>query len=262
MKRRRALLLSITIVLALCAVCGLWLHRERQQYALNRLLITALEHGDLTKALALINAGADPNTRQVPLPAPSLKLLLAYLLHHAPPSHQSPTALMFACDTYIFTLPDALSFADDHPLFQAMLTHGADVHAIEGEHRTALHFATKRGRLHTVELLLQHKADVNAQDSRKITPLMEAINHNQAEVAHLLLLHGANPNMEDNIGRAVLYYAIEELYDNTAEDFITDLLAHGANPNLPNRYGVSPLQFAQHYGQPRLVRLLKQHGAK
>ncbi len=49
MKSRRALLLSITVVLALCAACGVWLHRERQQYALNRQLIAALERAAQSK---------------------------------------------------------------------------------------------------------------------------------------------------------------------------------------------------------------------
>ena len=35
MKPRRAMLLSLTVVFALCAACGLWLHWERQQYALG-----------------------------------------------------------------------------------------------------------------------------------------------------------------------------------------------------------------------------------
>lgn len=69
MKPRRALLFSITVVLVLCAASGWWLHKERQQYALNRQLIDALEHNDTKTALTFVNEGADPNTRQSPMPA-------------------------------------------------------------------------------------------------------------------------------------------------------------------------------------------------
>lgn len=75
MNRRRALLLFLTVALALCAACGLWLHWEQQQYALNRQLIAVLINGDTQAALTLVNAGADPNTCYAPTPAPTLKLL-------------------------------------------------------------------------------------------------------------------------------------------------------------------------------------------
>src|SRR5580700_3423793 len=54
----------------LCALClfliggpGLGQRIQRRQSALNRQLIAALGHGDMKRALALAEAGADPNTR-------------------------------------------------------------------------------------------------------------------------------------------------------------------------------------------------------
>ena len=99
MKRRRSLLLLFVLsALLLIAAGGLWLRQAKRQYALNRQLIDALVHGDFKQALALVNAGADPNTRSTPPPAPTFKLLLHQLLHRSPvPVNNSPTAFIMAC---------------------------------------------------------------------------------------------------------------------------------------------------------------------
>jgi hypothetical protein len=177
MKPRRALLLSLTVVLALCAACGLWLHREQRQYALNRQLIDALEHGDTKQALALVNAGADPNTRQFSTPAPTLPELLKQLLHHTPPpDNNSPTAFRMAFGAYWSTTPNQsfhlISLDENLPLIQAILAHGANVNARDSSNLTVLHDAVAYDQLHTVELLLQHGADINVQDTTREIPTL------------------------------------------------------------------------------------------
>lgn len=263
MKRRRALLLFLTIMLALCAACGVWLHRERQQYNLNRLLIDALEHEDTKTALALVNAGANPNTCLAPTPAPSLKLLLNQLLHHrALPDDTSPTAFLYACGAFSLTSPDGnmtVGGMDENlPLLRAMLAHGANVHATAYSHSTALHFAAADNRLHTAELLLQHGADVNAQDDAHYTPLLMVMPVPSANVLHLLLSHGANPNVQRADGSTLLHQAVFWPDANA----VVELLADGANPDIKNQNGDTPLQLAQQMNRPDLVRLLKQHGTK
>ena len=64
----------------------------------NRALIIALDNGDFQAALTLVNAGADPNTRKAPTPAPTLPQWLKHLLHHTPPpANDSLTAPMLGC---------------------------------------------------------------------------------------------------------------------------------------------------------------------
>jgi hypothetical protein len=143
MKRRRGLLWTLAVALALCGACGVWLHVQRQQYERNRQLIAALVHNDTKTALALVNAGAAPNTRQFPAPAPSLKSLLEHLLHHMPPpANDTPTAFLLACGALVLPMDgNRLSGPppeENRPLLQAMLAHGADVHARANGNRTAL----------------------------------------------------------------------------------------------------------------------------
>ena len=264
MKRRRALLLTLTLVLILCGTCSGWLYVQRQQYNRNRHLIAALQDHDAERAIALINAGADPNTRFIPLPAPTVSLLIAHLLHRElPPVNDSPTAFMFSCGALSSPMMQSsayvVSIEEDLPLLQVMLAHGADVQARTEDNQTSLHFAVDLKRLHTAELLLQHGADVNAQDTRQRTPLlMLVLRSTPIALVHLLLSHGANPNAEDNYGHTALYYAIEAF---DAKGVITELLAHGADPNLSSPIGLTPLQKAQQEKLPDLVRLLAR-GAK
>jgi len=264
MKRRRALLLSITFMLALCAACGWWLHREQQQYRINRALITALEKSDFQTALALVNAGANPNTPESPTPAPALSQLLKRLLHHTQPTaSNSPTALILACivDAKITGFMSGTANSEDAklPLFRAMLAHGANVNARSSDYGTALVLAALFENSHLIEMLLQHGADANIPDSKGNTPLMLAASYGSMKEVHLLLSHGANPNAQDSYGETALFGA---LFSPHAKELTTDLLAHGANPNLSDKRGRTPLQYVPRRQQPDLVRLLKQYGAK
>lgn len=260
MKQRRALLLSITLVLTLCATCGWWLHKERQQYADSRQLIDALERGDATTALTLVNEGADPNTRQTPPPTPTFHLLLAQLLHHSlPPTDHSPTAFLIASGIAwnlggysAQELPVTLD--ENIPLLQAMLASGADVESRDSNKRTSLHYAVWMGRWPTVQLLLQHGANVNVQDTDGITPLMWAAANDNVHVAQLLLSHGANPNIQDASGSTALYYAVSS---PNPEVLVLELMVYHANLTLHNNDGDTPLRRAQQRNRPDLVRLLK-----
>jgi hypothetical protein len=69
---RRVVLVTLFLLALLAAGALLWIRSERHQYVLNRQLIAALMQNDSRTALALVNEGADPNTRYMPTPAPSL----------------------------------------------------------------------------------------------------------------------------------------------------------------------------------------------
>jgi ankyrin repeat protein len=262
MKRRRALLFSLTVVLALCAACGWWLHRERQQYALNRQLIAALLHNDTKTALALVNEGADPNTRYGPPPAPSLKLLINHLLHHALPANTTDTAFIIACGSLVQMqhpyswrqqkFPSPLH--EDVPLVQSMLAHSANVRTPGHSKLTALHTAVFSNHIRTAELLLQKGAKVDAQDEYGRTALVFASASPTADMVRLLLAHHATVNMLDEQGCTPLYYAVASLNENNV---IPELLAYGADPNAKGKDGITPLIKAQQMNRAGLARLLR-----
>ena len=79
------------LILGLLAIGYLFIHR---QYRLDRELIAALAGHDVGRARALVLQGADPNTRYMPLPPPSLLQMWGRLIRNTPaPVNDSPTAL-------------------------------------------------------------------------------------------------------------------------------------------------------------------------
>ena|SRR6266581_9685588 len=58
--------------------------------------------------------------------------------------------------------------------------------------------------------LLEHGADIDALDNDHVTPLHLASRHGCVEGARLLLEHGANVHLEDNTGRTPFQVASEE----------------------------------------------------
>ena len=259
MKRRGTYGLRALVVGVLAAVCGVWLYVWQHQYTRDEQLIDALTSGDTKTALALVNAGANPNARYAPPPAPSFKLLLAKLLPHAPlPDTNNRTALMIACgqdwDAPTKALRYQYPWNENLLLVQTMLTRGANVNARTSHNRTALHYAVFEERPHTVELLLQHGANINAQDAAGRTPLMWAVTDGRRNMARLLLSHGANPNAQDTGGRTALFWAV---YWSGDAAIVHELLTRGANPNLSAKNGTTPLKAAQRRQRPDFVRLLK-----
>ena len=263
MKHRSVLLLTTMLVLALCAGGEAWLRVQRQQYARNRQLIAALVRDDTQFALALVNAGADPDTRSSPPPAPTLPILFARFLRHTPPPvNDSSTALQLACGLLVeeeqgLDTPFPPT-REDARLVQAMLAHGANVNAVQSDKATALHFAARDGRLRTVEMLLHYGANVNARNTAGWTPLMEAAMTPTANVTRLLLARGANVNAQNSVGETPLYVAVG--YGRAAST-VSELMTHGADPNLRAQDGETPLLLSEGGGSRELVRLLTR-GAK
>ncbi|XP_007904065.1 ankyrin repeat and SOCS box protein 18 [Callorhinchus milii] len=62
-----------------------------------------------------------------------------------------------------------------HQVCQLLMTHGADVNAVDGERATPLHRAARNANHALVQLLLQHHADVNAIDYNGSSPLRCAL---------------------------------------------------------------------------------------
>ena len=263
MKSKRGLLFRKVVALALCVACAAWLYGERQQYVRNRQLIAALMRDDTQAALALVNAGADPNTTDAAHSAEFLRWRLQRWLHRLPASTiGNPSAFLIACGG----LARPTKEEDIHAaktlarvrLVQAMLAHGADVQAKGWVGGSALLAAVANNHLGIAELLLQWGMNVNAGNAQGLTPLHYAAMNKSEAMTRLLLSHGANPNAREANGGSALQFAVA--YINSAST-LQLLLDHGADPNLPDRRGSTPIMTAKGIKRPALVRLLEQ-GAK
>jgi len=237
-RRYRAVLVLGTVCLLMVGAGGLWLRSVRRQEALNRQLIAALVKDDPKQALALVNAGADPNTPLEPMSPPSLTQLWNHLIHRTEPARNaSPSAFFMACGAYT-------SSADFRFL---------GIHTDEPE---------------LVETMLQHGARKNAKQYNGMTPLLWSISVRRPKTAGALIEHGVDVNAQVGGGFTALSWAVfESRTDNPSErskdtNIVRQLLAHGANPNVPGPNGLTPLQMAHNSNRPDLVALLKQAGAK
>ena len=258
MKHRRLLILSLLIVALLVGGCCLWVWQARRQCALNRQLVAALENNDTNQALVLVNAGADPDTRYNPPPAPTLNLLLMQLLHCSTvPADNSPTAFMLASGAFYKQPENAydpqLRRKDDPQLVQAMLTHGANLHALSAGKSTALRGAVCLNYKHVAELLLKQGANVNEQYANGWTPLMESVWHGDRNMVRLLLAYGANVNVQKHDGRTALHFSMLLSID---KNIVVQLRAHGADPHLHNKHGFTALTLAQEQHRSDIVALL------
>jgi hypothetical protein len=270
--KRTALITLLLVALLPVVVACLWLRARQRQYALNQQLIAALVKGDDRQALALVNAGADPNTNCKPNPVPSLSEFAQQIWHRsASPPEGCPTALLIACGSFWnnddTTIETQRTRPDAPQLVLAMLQHRAHINAQDYEQSTALVCAARDHRCNVVGVLLRSGANPNSTDWDGETPLMYAGRFEAGrDTVDLLLGHQGEVNKQDKSGKTALYFAVLNARQKTNCKSITEtilaLLAHRANPNLADKQGRTPLMVARRIKRPDLIALLKHFGAR
>jgi len=231
------------------------LQARQRQYALDRRLIAALEKNDAAQGLALVNAGADPNTPYEPPPPPSLRHLLDYMFHRPTrPRQYNPSAFQIACCTRYDLGKEAFG-PDSRPLVEAMLRHRAKIDARDSYGISSLGWAAYREHQKTVEVLLKNGADVNVHATDGSTPL-EYVAEGSPSIVRLLLDHGADVNARNNEGDTPLI----ALMPSARPEIVQILLEHGANVNAHNKDGETPL-ISGCSSNSGSIRLLLRHGA-
>ena len=184
----------------------------------------ALERRDVAGAIALLDKGADPNTR------------LRY----------GKTVLMAAAKAGAFDLASRL------------IERGADVNARNDNGGTALMYAAIPGHVETIALLIDHGADINALGHFNWTALMVAASKGHGEGVRLLLERGADPDVQDTYGWTPLMRAV---YGNK-QAAVAAFLAHAqVDLEMRDERGATALHVAVERGHPALVTELLVHGA-
>lgn len=218
--------------------------------------LTAILHGNLGAARALIACGADAhvtaNNRKSALHLvcgrgrgnnSRSSDLLEYLLdvHRINPNYLDSRKRTALHEAALFVRPDFV---------ELLLNKEATVMARDYAGTTPLHDAARflydrpedaPDSDRTIQLLLNKGAEVNAQDHLGYTPLHLALKHMKNSPVHFasvkrLVDANANLNAETNEGDTPLHFAARfgtrEAYEY--------LIFKGANPNVPNEKGRTP----------------------
>jgi ankyrin repeat protein len=153
-------------------------------------------------------------------------------------------------------LADAAKSGDVIAL-RVLLRQHVDVNATEPDGSTALHWASYRGDVDTVDLLMRSGARVTA-NRYGATPLTLAAESGNAAVVDRLLKGGADPNLSADGGETALMIASRA----GRVDAVRTLLAHGANANArESTRQQTALMWAAAEGHADVIRALFQAGA-
>ena len=205
-------------------------------------LVVAVDRGDLPRARALLDHGADPNAEDgdgnSALMLATLHgdadLVVRMLAAHADPKHANEfgaTALHWAIDDLTKT--------------RALLEAGADPNAADASGITPLSLAAGRdGDAAVVAVLLDHGADAQRVGAR--------MGGGDAGAARALLAHGADPKPTAALHLAAARGNVETLQL---------LLDHGAQIDAQADLGMTALMWAAQMGRPAAVTLLLARGA-
>ncbi len=156
----------------------------------------------------------------------------------------------------VVPLIDAVKHAD-HAAVRALLAKKVDVNAVEGDGTTALHWASHRDDLESVQLLIRAGANVNAANDLGATPLWIACESGSAPMVKALLQAGANPNLALLVGETPLMVASR----SGNADVVEQLIRKGAAVDAKGGRGQTALMWAVAQQHPDAVKVLLAHGA-
>lgn len=255
----------------------------------------ASENGSAAMVRRLLEAGANPNAAllagETPLmvaarsgyPAVAEQLLAKGANANAHGT-RGQTALMWAVaqkhpdvvEVLIRHKADIQLRSDVWSEVMAMPPHGYLPYnkAIPHGGETALMFAARVGDLASAKLLVAAGAKVNDADAWGVSATTLAAHSGFRDLVEFLLKMGADPNAAPNG-----FTALHEAVMRRDEEMVAVLLDHGADPNSPlgtwtptrrsaedwhfeaSVIGATPFWLAARFLEPRVMRLLVQHGA-
>jgi ankyrin repeat protein len=166
------------------------------------------------------------------------------------------TAKANGCDPVTF-FPVLLGEAAQKSIesVKVLLNQGFDVNA-SSEKGSALHQASKEGRIEIVQLLLESGAAVNIQGGFYGTALQAASTLRFSSVVELLLGRGANVNAQGGFYGSALQAASRHGHF----EIVKLLLEHRADVNVQGGHYGTALQAASAHGHLEVVKLLLERG--
>jgi ankyrin repeat protein len=155
-------------------------------------------------------------------------------------------------------MPDAVRL----DLARLLLSHGADVNALDGDHATPLNSSAENdARGHDfamARLLLSHGANPDIADGGfRNTPLHWALIRSKPDVAAIVIDAGADVTLKGDGGNTPLHWAALSGYN----DIVRKLVKRGAKVNVQNSIDETPILWALNEGHRGTADLLKSLGA-
>ncbi|ODV24089.1 MAG: hypothetical protein ABT19_04660 [Rhodanobacter sp. SCN 68-63] len=226
-------------------------------------LLAAIRDADVERALALVEAGADPNTAPQPddrdqRPAlllaallPDTRLLRALIARGADVNRSAGglTALLAATRDSLQGRAEAV---------MTLISNGANPLVTDAEGNTALHGAVLSDEPIVAAMLLDAGADLNAVNRSGLTPLATACRAANWTLAKFLLERGAKTQLADTEPALV---AAASLADDDPQG-IRLLLKHRAAINAVDARQRSALMTAAAEGHEEIARALRAAGAE
>jgi len=131
----------------------------------------------------------------------------------------------------------------------------------EGKGGTALHFASKYGRIEIALYLLDQGADINARDIYHGTPLFYACENGFVEMVEMLVSRGADPTLR-MVGVSCLYLAALFNHVEVVRYLLTiKAMRASAIVDAIGIQGPNPLWWAACKGHGKMVKVLLEAGA-
>lgn len=184
-----------------------------------RSLFDAAERGHAKEVLFLLQAGVDPDVRDV----------------------REWTPLMVA------------SFEGSEEAALTLIEFGADIHAEDRAGYGPLHWAALNGYDKVVRLLLDRGANPNASSHRGWTPLLQAAAKGHETTTALLLEEQGNPNLASEEGWTPLHKAVA----NGHAGVVLKLLQKGADLLAAHQDGSTPMTIAQRGRHPEVMAVIR-----
>jgi len=157
-----------------------------------------------------------------------------------------------AVNTSLFTPLHKAAWNNQCEVARVLLNAKADPNAKAKNDRSPLLDAATRSHREMAEVLLAGGSDPNAKNDEGNSPLDLAANNTHRELAEILLENKADPNTRDKLGNTALHRAAQGNHYHFAEV----LLAKGALQNVKNEGGRTPLDFAEHFKNKAMMKLL------
>ncbi|MFL0363307.1 M48 family metallopeptidase [Bacillus sp. PK3_68] len=137
----------------------------------------------------------------------------------------------------------------------AFITKGEDVHTMDNQGYTPLHWAVLDNNKEMVDELLKAGADPNQEDYYGMTPFTKAAEQGNAEMVQRLAKAGGDPNYQSE-GEDETTPLVHAVFSED-ESTVAALLKLGADPTYRDSGNMTALMYAIETGNRNIIELLK-----